>query len=109
MAIDAERVGVGLADAFFGHEAASNGGIDGGIAYELDGIALAESAYIHGLTTEDILGSGRDPTIKLPIAEEPYPAYRSEAEKSLIASLGAYLAAYPEASDASMIKTLLLN
>lgn len=79
-----ERDGVDVVDAYFLSEAASNGGIDAVVSFELEGLALAESAYLDALTTEDIVGTPLAEGIEHPLAETPYPAYRGHAERAMI-------------------------
>ncbi len=92
------RTGVQIVDAMFRHEASSVGSMDAVIAYELEGMALAECTYLDARTTEDILGPDAQERVELVIAETPYPAYRLPVERSLIANRHRLLERHEEAS-----------
>ena len=93
-----ERTGIEIVDALFQHEVSGVGSLDAVIAYELEGLALAESAYLDARTTDDILGLNAPENVALVIAETPYPAYRGPTERSLIADRHRLLGRLEDAS-----------
>jgi hypothetical protein len=84
--IDAERTGADLVDRFFEVEAERHGGLDAVMNYELDGLGLAESAYLEAITVEDILGPGWADGPVIEWADEAYPDYRDPPRRGMIAS-----------------------
>ena len=84
--IDAERTGGGLVDRFFEVEAERHGGLDAVMNYELDGLALAESAYLEALTAEDVFGPGWADAPVIEWTDEAYPDYRDPSRRGMIAS-----------------------
>lgn len=84
--VEAGRSGIEIVDAFFDFEAETEGGLDSVIAHELEGLAVAEGAYLDAVTTEEIVGTELARTMVLPLAEPAYPAYRGPVERKLIAT-----------------------
>ena len=83
-------------DRFFDVETARHGGADAVVAFELEGIGLAEDAYIKATTATDLLGHAWLPRRPPLLAEEPYPDYRNEQQRKLIASRRDLLSHRPE-------------
>lgn len=85
LASAASANGIEIVDQYLDHQAAERGGLEAVVAYELAGLALAESAYIDAMTDVDFYGNT---TVKLPphpLSETPYPDFRSDSERATIA------------------------